>query len=295
MSRTTLVLGGGQLAFDLQRVWQRNHPDDALVGLGHAQVDVADLGSVRVALAEHRPELVVNTAAYNRVDEAEGALDRAFAVNATGAGNVALACREVDAVLVHVSTDYVFSGSSRRPYVEGDPVVPVNVYGASKAAGEMLVRCLLPRHFIVRSSGLYGVAGSSGKGGNFVETMLGLARSGRDVRVVDDQVLTPTPTAALADQIAVLATTDAYDTYHATCQGECTWHDFAAEIFRRAGLHPPLERQSSAQLGAKARRPAYSVLENANLRRLGLDVLPDWRDGLADYLALRGAAFLPGG
>ena len=295
MSRTTLVLGGGQLAFDLQRAWKRHHPEDALVALGHADVDVADLASVRAALGAQEPGLVVNTAAYNRVDEAEGALDRALAVNATGAGNVAVACREVDAVLVHVSTDYVFSGRVRRPHVEGDPVDPVNVYGASKAAGEMLVRCLLPRHFIVRSSGLYGVAGSSGKGGNFVETMLGLARSGRDIRVVDDQVLTPTPTAALAEQIALLTTTDAYDTYHATCQGECSWYDFAAEIFRRAGLHPPLQRQSSAQLGAKARRPAYSVLENAALRRLGLDVLPDWRDGLADYLALRGAASVPGG
>ena len=290
MSRTTVILGGGQLAFDLQGAWSRRRPEDTLVALGHADADVADLGSLRAALASHTPRLVVNTAAYNRVDQAEVEVAAAFAVNATGPGNVALACREVEAVLVHVSTDYVFSGRSRRPHVEGDPVDPVNVYGASKAAGEMLVRCLLPRHFVVRSSGLYGVAGSSGKGGNFVETMLALARAGREIRVVDDQVLTPTPTAPLADQIALLAGTEAYGTYHATCQGECSWYDFAAEIFRRSGLDPPLRRQSSAELGAKARRPAYSVLENANLRRLGLDVLPDWREGLADYLALRGVS-----
>ena len=194
------------------------------------------------------------------------------------------------AVLVHVSTDYVFSGSRRQRYVETDPVDPLSVYGASKAAGEMLVRGVWPRHFIVRTSGLYGVAGSRGKGGNFVDTMLRLAESGEVVRVVDDQVLTPTHAADLALQIARLAVTDAYGTYHATSQGQCSWYEFAAEILRQAGLQAPLERQTTAEAGREAPRPPYSVLDNHGLRRLGIDVMPAWRQALTSYLAARSAS-----
>jgi len=160
----------------------------------------------------------------------------------------------------------------------------------SKAAGEMLVRAAWPKHFIVRTSGLYGLVGSRGKGGNFVETMLALARSGRVIRVVEDQVLTPTHTADLAVQIARLAATDAYGTFHATCQGECTWFEFAEEIFHQAGLDPALEPQTSAEAGRPARRPPYSVLDNQGLRRVGIDVMPDWRQALLGYLAARAAS-----
>jgi dTDP-4-dehydrorhamnose reductase len=157
----------------------------------------------------------------------------------------------------------------------------------SQAAASLAVGNAWPKHFIVRTSGLYGVAGSRGKGGNFVETMLSLAESGEVVRVVDDQVLTPTHTADLAAQIARLAATDAFGTYHATCEGECSWYEFAAEIFRHASLEPRLEPQTTAQAGRAARRPPYSVLDNHGLRRLGIDVMPGWRQALAGYLALR--------
>jgi dTDP-4-dehydrorhamnose reductase len=258
-----------------------------VVGFNHAQVDVEDAESVRCALLPIHPQLVVNATAYNLVDAAETDQVSAFQVNAIGPRNLALVARELEATLVHVSTDYVFSGSRRRPHVEADPVDPLSVYGVSKAAGEMLVRSAWLRHFIVRTCGLYGVAGSRGKGGNFVETMLRLGGSGQVVRVVDDQVLTPTHTADLAVQIGRLAATDAYGTYHATCRGECSWYEFAAEIFRQAGLKPPLERQTTAQLGRTAPRPSYSVLDNEGLRRLGIDVMPDWRQALQDYLAAR--------
>jgi dTDP-4-dehydrorhamnose reductase len=286
--RTVVVVGwSGQLASDLRRLWPEQHPADRLVGLLHADLEVREIGSVRRALGPIEPQLIVNASAYNLVDPAEADPTSAFQVNAIGPYNLAVAARELDATLVHVSTDYVYSGTKRQPYVETDPVDPISVYGASKAGGEMLVRAAWPKHFIVRTSGLYGVAGSRGKGGNFVETMLSLAGSGEVVRVVEDQVLTPTHTADLAAQIARLAATDAFGTYHATCEGECSWYEFAAEIFRQASLEPRLEPQTTAQAGRAARRPPYSVLDNQGLRRLGIDVMPGWRQALAGYLALR--------
>jgi len=287
MHRVALIGATGQLAYDLRRTWAERAPADRLMGLTHADVEVADPASVRAVLEAIRPTLVVNTAAYHNVDVVEENPDRAFAVNATGPRNLALACRELDAVLIHMSTDYVFSGRKAVPYVEADPVEPVNVYGVSKAAGENLIRYLWPKHFIVRCSGLYGVAGSSGKGGNFVEVMLRLAQEGKPIRVVNDQTLTPTTARALAAQLVALSGTTAYGTYHATCEGQCTWFEFAAEIFSQVGVSPFLHPQTSAESGAKARRPAYSVLENGNLKRIGLDHMPPWRDALNTYLAER--------
>jgi dTDP-4-dehydrorhamnose reductase len=288
--RTVVVVGAaGQLGSDLMRAWSALYAADRLVGLTHADLDVRELGSVRQALLAIEPQLVVNTTAYNLVDAAETDPEGAFGVNAFGPRNLALTARELDATLVHVSTDYVFSGSGRRQYVETDPVDPLNVYGVSKAAGEMLVRAVWPKHFIVRTSGLYGVAGSGGKGGNFVDTMLRLARGGQAIRVVDDQVLTPTHTADLAAQLAELAATGEYGTYHATCQGECSWYEFALEIFRQAGLSPSLEPQKTAQAGRAAPRPPYCVLENRGLRHLGIDVMPGWDEALARYLAVEAA------
>lgn len=281
-----VVGSAGQLGTDLIRCWQ-GRPGDRVWGLARSDLDVTDLAQARAVLARLEPAVVVNATAYNLVDAAEAEPQAALAVNALGPRNLALVCRELDATLVHVSTDYVFSGKMRRPYVEDDPVEPLSVYGVSKAAGEMLIRATWQRHFIVRTSGLYGLAGSRGKGGNFVDTMLRLARSGQPIRVVDDQVLTPTHTAELALQIAHLVATDAYGTYHATCQGECSWYEFAAEIFRQASIQARLEPQSTAEAGRAARRPPYSVLHNRNLQRLGLDLMPHWRDALGGYLRMR--------
>jgi dTDP-4-dehydrorhamnose reductase len=288
---TVAVVGAaGQLGRDLVRAWERGRPADRLVRLTHADLDVGDLESVRRALLPVEPQLVVNATAYNLVDRAEMERDHAFHVNAVGPHNLAWVAREFGAVLVHVSTDYVFSGDLRRPYIESDPVAPVNVYGASKAAGEMLVRSTLPEHFIVRTSGLYGVGGARGKGGNFVEAILRAAQGTEPVRVVDDQVLTPTYTGDLALQVLRLATTRAFGTYHATSQGGCSWFDFAAEIFHQAGYHCSPARQTTAEAGRPARRPAYSVLDNRGLRELGADQMPDWREALGCYLAERGTS-----
>lgn len=290
MGKRVVIIGAnGQLGFDLMRLWSEVVPGEEPVGLTHAEIEVADPDSVRAALRPISPHVVVNTSAYHKVDIAECTPNRAFAVNACGPRNLALVCRELDAVLIQLSTDYVFSGKKGAPYLEDDPVDPVNVYGVSKAAGEMLTRYLWPKHFIVRSSGLYGVAGPSGKGSNFVELMLHLARSGKPIKVVDDQVLTPTPTHSLARQIAALSATDRYGTYHATSQGQCSWYEFAQAIFELAGLSPDLSPQTTLQSGALALRPSCSVLENHNLAVLGDDRMPQWRAGVKQYLEIRAA------
>ncbi len=288
MSRLVVVIGSnGQLGSDLMRLWPVNPAGPSLRGFTHAEIEISDAASVQAALMPLSPGVVVNTAACHRVDDIEAAPGRAFEVNVLGPRNLAEACRALDAVLVHISTDYVFSGKKGAPYWECDPVDPVNMYGISKAAGEMAIRSLWPRHFIVRTSGLYGAAGPSGKGSNFIELMLRLARSGKPIRVVDDQTLTPTPTASLAPQIALLCGQGHYGTYHATCQGSCSWFDFAAAIFGLAGLTPDLGRQSTRQSGARAARPSFSVLENRNLALLGIDRMPPWRRALEEYLETR--------
>jgi len=291
VSRTVVFVGAaGQLARDLARVWPEAHPDDRVIGLKHSDIQVENRESVHSALVPLEPQLVVNLAAYHRVDEIEDRPDRAFAVNTVGPRHLAMTCRELDAELLHFSTDYVFAGHQRRPYVESDAVEPLSVYGASKVAGEMLVRLTWPKHYIVRSCGLYGTAGSAGKGGNFVETMLRLGAAGAPIRVVDDQVVTPTATLPLARQVAQICRQQPHGTYHAVCHGWCSWYEFAAEIFRQAGVSADLKPQSTAESGAKAPRPPYSVLANANLERLGIDVMPDWRAALHAYLAERSAA-----
>ena len=286
--KIALIGANGQLGSDLAKVLPAHGHD--LVPLTHADVEVTDAASVAAMMGEHEPELVLNMAAFHKVDVCEEEVERTFAVNVYGVRNLALACRAHDAVLAHMSTDYVFGGdrARRTPYVETDTPAPINVYGVSKLAGEHLARYLLERYFIFRVTGLYGVAGSSGKGGNFVELMLRLARAGKDVRVVDDQRITPTYTVDLAHQIAAVVETEQYGLYHATSQGDCTWYEFAAEIFRQSGLNPNLGKAKTGDFGEKATRPAYSVLENRALQRIGMDKMRPWQEALGAYLEERG-------
>jgi dTDP-4-dehydrorhamnose reductase len=179
--RVLITGAGGQLATELTRALDGCGP----VALSHRQLDVTDVGQVRSAVQAARPDVLINTAAFHRVDACEAEAEKAFAVNALGPRNLALACAEAGASLLHISTDYVFDGLKGKPYLEDDPALPVNVYGASKLAGELFIRSLLDRHYIVRTTGLFGAAGASGKGGSFVTTMLRLAAEGRDIKVVD--------------------------------------------------------------------------------------------------------------
>jgi dTDP-4-dehydrorhamnose reductase len=292
MGRAALIGSNGQLGSDIVRLWpgsRLGREGEELVGLTHADIDVTDEEWVRSVLTGMKPTLVLNTAAYHRVDDCEDRALDAFTVNALAVKYLAETCREIGAVLVHLSTDYVFDGTKGAPYNEADAARPLSAYGISKAAGEQFLRYLLPeQHILVRSSGLYGIAGASGKGGNFIETMLRLAREGRAIRVVEDQVSSPTYTVDLAETLIEIIARGGRGTYHVTNAGQCSWHEFAAAIFDLAGLKPDLAPTSAAEYSAKALRPAYSVLENARLSELGLSQPRPWREALADFLRLKG-------
>jgi len=282
--KTVLIGAGGQLGSDIARVW----PGDSLVKLTHADIEVTDADQAASVLAAQAPEFVINTSAFHNVDLCEIEPARAFAVNAIGALNLANACRDLGATLVHLSTDYVFSGDARRPYSESDIPDSRNVYGISKAAGEQIVRSRLERHCILRTSGLYGVAGSSGKGGNFVERMLQLQRAGNDINVVDDQRLSPTSTADLAGRVLELVELGAIGTYHVTNSGSCSWFEFARAIFELAGVDARLNPTTTAAFAAKAQRPTFSALANTRIAELGLAPLRLWREALGEYLVAKG-------
>ena len=285
MGRIALIGASGQLGSDLARVLA----GPRLVALTRRELDVTDTAAVERVVAGLRPDAVVNTAAFHRVDDIEADPGPAFGVNAVAVHHLARSCARHAARLVHFSTDYVFGAAGPGPYAEDAPPAPLSAYGASKLAGEHLVRQASPRHLVIRSSGLYGVAGSSGKGGNFVETMLRLARDGKRLRVVDDQVLAPTFTADLAETVGrLLAVDPPGGVYHVTNGGACSWFEFARRIFERTGLTPDLEPTTSEAYDAPARRPANSVLRNGRLVSLGLPPLRPWADALDAYLATKG-------
>jgi dTDP-4-dehydrorhamnose reductase len=250
------------------------------------ELDIGDTAQVRECVARYCPQVAINTAAFHRVDDIEKDASLALQVNALAAQQLALICREADIALMYFSTDYVFDGARHTPYVETDLPNPISAYGATKLAGELLIRSAWHKHYILRPCGLYGTAGAMGKGGNFVNTMLRLAREGKPIRVISDQVCTPTFTQDLAAQISMLIETSRYGTYHTTNDGGCSWYEFACEIFRLAGLAPLVTPITSEEFGAPARRPAYSVLENRALRDLGIDRMRDWHEALAEYVRL---------
>jgi dTDP-4-dehydrorhamnose reductase len=258
------------------------------IPFGRDALDISDGDRVHQVLPNAEPDLVINAAAYNFVDRAEDEPDKALAINALGPRFLAETCAALDVPLVHVSTDYVFGSDTGRqtPYTESDSPGPLGVYARSKLEGENLVRGACARHFVVRTCGLYGRAASPGKG-NFVETMLRLGRERGAVSVVDDQWCTPTSAVDLADAIARLIETEAYGLYHATNSGSTTWCRFASEIFRFAGMTVDVKPITTAQFGARAARPAYSVLDSSALAEtLGRPLRP-WQEALAGYLNSR--------
>jgi dTDP-4-dehydrorhamnose reductase len=247
--------------------------------LTHAELDIGDREATEQAFVEHYPRAVVNCAAWTNVDGAEEHLAEAKDVNGRGAGNVAAAAAAVGASVIYPSTDYVFDGSKEEGYVESDKVGPLSAYGMSKLAGERETAAANERHWIVRSSWLFGVNGR-----NFVDTMLGLARDRDEVIVVRDQIGCPTYTGHLAAGLVRLLDTEAYGVHHMAGAGRCSWYDFAVEIFRQAGLDTRVLSMTSDMLDRPAPRPAYSVLLSEREHPV---LLPDWQQGLADYLAER--------
>ena len=251
----------------------------AVVPVGHAELDIFDRAAVERVLFQERPEVVINCAAYTDVDGAEDDLRGAMDVNADGAANVAAAANEIGAKVVFPSSDYVFDGSKSEPYLESDEPRPQSIYAQSKLAGEHETAESNPRHFIARSAWLFGASGR-----NFVETMLALARDHGEVLVVRDQVGCPTYTAHLADALVRLAGSEAYGIHHLASQGECSWFDFAKEIFKQAGVECRVMSCTSDEFGRPAPRPHYSVLAT---ERADAIYLPHWKEGLASYLSER--------
>jgi dTDP-4-dehydrorhamnose reductase len=279
-TRIALLGSTGQLGTDLLKVL--NGFD--VIPFGRADFDVLDFNRVRSVLTEKKPDIIVNTTAFHRVDDCETEIGTAFAANALAVLHLARVANDLQAVLVHFSTDYVFDGRAVEPYIELSPAFPLSIYGSSKLAGEFAVRSVAKRHFLIRTCGLYGKAGSRGKGGNFVETMLRKARAGERIQVVRDQVLTPTSTADLARQLVPLMASERYGLYHITNEGSCSWYEFASAIFELAGVAADLSPTTSDLYKTPALRPKYSVLENAALKGAGLHRMLHWRDALKEYL-----------
>ena len=281
-----LIGANGQLGSDLERILgERGH---LVVPSCRGDLDITDTAEADKVLSSVRPDAVINTAAFHKVEECERSPVPAFEVNAAAPMNLARACSRLDALLVHFSTDYVFDGARMEPYQETELPAPLNVYGASKVAGEHLIAANTERYFVVRTCGLYGVRGSSGKGGNFVETMLRKARAGEPIRVVNDQVLTPTFTEDLAGAISLLIETRNYGLYHASCEGWCSWYEFARTIFELEGIEADLTPIQTMDMATPVpvRRPPYSVMSKQRLSSLGIE-MPFWKDSLARYLKAR--------
>src|SRR6266508_1402631 len=282
-----LVFGGwGQLGSDLAIVADQHGHE--LVRPRHGEVDVTDRGGVMAAAQTHRPDAVITTAAFHKMEQTEADPVQTFAVNTIGARFVAEAARAAGARCVYVSTDYVFDGEQPHGYAEDDPVNPVNLYGVSKAAGELAVRNSSPDSLIVRGSGLFGHAGSSGKGGNLVETMLAKAAAGEPIQVVDDQFAAPTSTRDMAERIMLwLEHRVPPGVYHGANRGGTSWYQFCKRIFEIAGLHPDLTPKPAGV--QEVRRPRSSILLDTRGGRLGLPPNRRWEDALAWYIENRPA------
>jgi dTDP-4-dehydrorhamnose reductase len=275
-----LVTGaGGMLGRDVALAAANAGHD--VVALAHMDLDVAEAEAAPERIERERPAVVINCAAWTDVDGAEEAEERAMATNGAGAGNVAAGAAAVEAKVVYVSTDYVFDGSKGSPYVETDQPAPLSAYGRTKLAGEEATAAANKRHFVVRSSWLFGVGGS-----NFVESMLQLASDHGEVLVVRDQVGSPTYTWHLAYGIVRLIEGSAYGIHHMAGAGQCSWYDFAREIFDQAKVECRVLSATSEMLGRAAPRPPYSALESGREHAI---LMPPWQDGLGGYLAQRQA------
>lgn len=255
---------------------------DVVEGEGVVSLDITDVDAVLKLVRAEKPDVIINCAAHTNVDKCEEQWDLAYKINAIGPRNLSIAATEADAKMIHVSTDYVFEGNGTRPYTEFDAPNPVSAYGKTKLEGENFVKEFAKKHFILRTAWLYG------DGKNFVKTMLALAENHDELNVVCDQVGTPTSAVELAKMIHYLEGTENYGTFHATCEGDTNWADFAEAIFKRAGKNVKVNHVTSKQYKemnpASANRPAYSILEDYMIKLTSDFVMADWQDALNVYM-----------
>lgn len=283
-----LLLGSnGQLGSDVQAAYRLRQPRYGLVALTRKDIEVSKPEQVAEILDSCDFDVLINCTSYHKTDEVEKNASLAFAINTHAVESMAKVCQSKGARFIHISTDYVFSGEATRPYKEEAATGPVNVYGASKAMGESLAQLAHDRVYILRVASLFGAAGASGKGGNFVETMVRLAREKGEVRVVNDVFMSPTSTADVADMILALMDRDAEPgVYHAVNSGVASWYDFAAEIVARSGVKAKATAISSDEFPTAARRPRYSALDNSKISNL-VGSIPHWTSALDRYLRLK--------
>lgn len=281
--KVAVIGGSGQLGTDIIREFKL--AGDDVSGINHCDVEIYDIDSIYSILKLIKPDLLVNTAAYHNVEKCEQNALRAYQVNSMGARNLATVCKELNIYLIHISTDYVFDGNQKLPYLETDLARPLNVYGNTKLSGEHYIQSIADKYVILRTSGLYGKSPCRAKGGlNFVQLMLKLAKERDEIRVVDDEILTPTNTRELARQIVKIKHPDVYGLAHATAECMCSWYQFAREIFEITGTKINLQVASQNEFPSKVNRPLYSVLENNLLKQYNLNVLKNWDEGLKEYL-----------
>ena len=283
MSRKKLLITGadGQLGTGIQKIFLGS--DYELIPLGRPELDIANRDQIRMILKNYRPAIVINCAAYNRVEDAEEEVSTAFLQNAFGPYWLAKESKSIGAVLMHVSTDYVFDGK-KEMYVEADLPHPLNVYGASKLSGEQLVLMVNPNNYVIRTSWLFG-SSVENKSRNFVTAMLSRVKENFEIRVVNDQQGCPTYAPDLAIQIRALLEKNApAGIYHITNGGSCAWYDFAQKIFELAGIDVKVEPISTADSGTKILRPKSSILENKKLKDLNIPILRHWSEALSEYL-----------
>ena len=274
-----LITGSnGMLGHDLNRVLSKNHE---LILTTSKSLDITDKDKTTDFILQINPDIVINSAAYTDVDGCEVNKELAFKVNGEGVKNLAIACLKCDAVLVHISTDYVFNGKNTKPWVEEDEVCPISVYGKSKLKGEEAILNILDKYFIVRTAWLYGINGK-----NFPKTMLELAESHSEITVVYDEVGSPTYTLDLASAISELIETDYYGIYHITNSGECSWCEFAKYIFEIAKRDVKVIPVTASEFARPAPRPSYSVLNNKNLVENGFKPLRNYKEAIKEYIEL---------
>ena len=281
--RIAVIGSTGQLGTDLMKALQNEHE---VIGFTHKDLEISDYNSC-LKLKEQHPDVVINTAAFHKTDQCEDELVKTFSVNAIGARNAATVSKEIGAITVFISTDYVFDGDKKEPYTEDDLTNPINSYGISKLAGELYTK-QNPRHYTARVASLFGAAGASGKGGNFIETMITKAKNNEAINVVNDMWMSPTCAKDAASMLKrIIEMKLPFGTYHMANQGYCTWFQFAQEIFKITGSNPVLKPIETLQMQVKAPRPKFSALENARLSRHGL-WMREWRMALLEYLVEKG-------
>jgi dTDP-4-dehydrorhamnose reductase len=286
-NRVAIFGSAGQLGVELVREFASRGHD--VIGLTRAQVDITDATAVERRLTEVDPAVILNAAAYNQVDVAENEPQAAFLVNGLAVRNIAIASRQLDAVFVHFSTDYVFDGEARRPYAEEDPTHPLGAYAVSKLAGELYARAYLETLLIIRTSGVFGPGGLNTARGNFIELMLRLATTGTAIRVVEGHLASPTYAPALAARTADLVERGASGLFHIGGGTPVSWFDYARMIFSLAGMEPELRATNEREYRTAARRPKYSALSNAKMEAFGLAPMPPLEEAVRSYLALRQA------